>query len=63
MFIAFIVINIVAIDGLWRSSEIVYCQITQLSGQKYSRLALHFAEHNFGPFRCIFFVIVLFESL
>ena len=36
---------------------------TQLSERKY-RLAVPFiADHNFGPFGRIFFVIVLFESL
>jgi hypothetical protein len=40
----------------------VYYQITQLSEQKYIP-AVSFAEHNFGPFERIFFVIVLFESL
>jgi hypothetical protein len=39
-----VIINIMAIYGLWKSSKIVYYQITQ---QKY-RLAIPFAEHNFG---------------
>jgi hypothetical protein len=43
------------------SNAIVYYQITRLSEQKY-RLAIHFAENNFGPFKHIAFVIVLFES-
>ena len=47
--IVLVIINIVAIYGLWKSSEIVYYQITQLSDQKY-KLAIPFAEHNFGPF-------------
>jgi hypothetical protein len=47
--------------GLWKSNAIVYYQITQLSEQKY-RLAIPFAENNFGPFERIVFVIVLFES-
>jgi hypothetical protein len=55
-------VNIIAIYGLRKSSEVVYYQITQLSEQKY-RLAVHLAEHNFGPFERIFFIIVLFESL
>jgi hypothetical protein len=33
--IVLVIINIVAIYGLWKSSEIVYYQITQLSDQKY----------------------------
>jgi hypothetical protein len=40
---------------------IILYQITQLSEQKY-KLAIHFAENNFGPFEHIIFVIVLFES-
>jgi hypothetical protein len=40
---------IIAIYELWKSSVFVYYQITQLSEQKY-RLAIPFAEHNFGPF-------------
>jgi hypothetical protein len=51
----------IAIYELWKSSEFVYYQITQLSEQKY-RLAKPFAEHNFGPFRRNF-VIGLFQSL
>jgi hypothetical protein len=47
--------------GLWKSKRVVYYQITQLSEQKY-RLAISFAENNFGPFEHIVFVIVLFES-
>ena len=47
--IVLVIINIEAIYSLWKSSEIVYYQITQLSDQKY-KLALPFAEHNFGPF-------------
>jgi hypothetical protein len=47
--------------GLWKSNKITYYQITQLSEQKY-RLAIPFAENNFGPFEHIVFVIVLFES-
>jgi hypothetical protein len=47
--------------GLWKSNAIIYYQITQLSEQKY-RLAIPFAENNFGPFEHIVFVIVLFES-
>jgi hypothetical protein len=47
--------------GLWKSNTIIYYQITQLSEQKY-RLAIPFAENNFGPFERIVFVIVLFES-
>ena len=54
-------VNIIAIYELWKSSEFVYYQITQLSEQKY-RLAIPFAEHNFGPFRRNF-VIGLFQSL
>jgi hypothetical protein len=46
--------------GLWKSNAIVYYQITQLSEQKY-RLAIPFAENNFGPFAHIVFVIDLFE--
>jgi hypothetical protein len=42
-------VNIIAIYELWKSSEFVYYQITQLSEQK-SRLAIPFAEHNFGRF-------------
>jgi hypothetical protein len=63
-FIAIVLVDfkIIAIYELWKSSEFVYYQITQLSEQKY-RLAIPFAEHNFGPFRRIFFVIVLFQSL
>jgi hypothetical protein len=55
-------VNIIAVYDLWKSSDIVYYQITQLCDQKY-RLATPFAEHNFGPFERIFFVVVLFESL
>ena len=55
-------VNIIAIYGFWKSSEIVYYQITQLSEQQ-CRLSVPFAEHNFGRFGRIFFVIVLFESL
>jgi hypothetical protein len=40
---------------------IILYQITQLSEQKY-RLAIPFAENNFGPFEHIVFAIVLFES-
>jgi hypothetical protein len=40
---------------------IILYQITQLSEQKY-KLAIPFAENNFGPFEHIVFVIVLFES-
>ena len=47
--IILVIINIVAIYGLRKSSEIVYYQITQLSDQKY-KLVIPFAEHNFGPF-------------
>jgi hypothetical protein len=47
--------------GLWKSNTIILYQITQLSEQKY-RLAIPFAENNFGPFEHIVFVIVLFES-
>jgi hypothetical protein len=47
--------------GLWKSNAIIYYQITQLSEQKY-RLAIPFAENNFGPFDHIVFVLVLFES-
>jgi hypothetical protein len=63
-FIAIVLVDvkIIAIYELWKSSEFVYYQITQLSEQKY-RLAIPFAEHNFGPFGRIFFVIILFESL
>ena len=46
--------------GLWKSNTIILYQITQLSEQKY-RLAIPFAENNFGPFEHIVFVIVLFE--
>jgi hypothetical protein len=45
--------------GLWKSNEIVYYQIMQLSEQKY-RLAIPFAENNFSPFEHI--VFVMFES-
>jgi hypothetical protein len=47
--------------GVWKSNAIVYYQITRLSEQKY-RKAIPFAENNFGPFKYIVFVIVLFES-
>ena len=47
--------------GLWKSNSIILYQITQLSEQKY-RLAIPFAENNFGPFEHIVFVIVLLES-
>jgi hypothetical protein len=47
--------------GLWKSNMIIYYQIMQLSEQKY-RLAIPFAENNFGPFEHVVFVIVLFES-
>jgi hypothetical protein len=47
--------------GVWKPNAVVYYQITRLSEQKY-RLAIHFAENNFGPFKHIAFVIVLFES-
>jgi hypothetical protein len=62
-FIAIVLVdvNIIAIYELWKSSEFVYYQITQLSEQKY-RLAIPFAEHNFGPFRRNF-VIGLFQSI
>jgi hypothetical protein len=39
---------------------IILYQITQLSEQKY-KLAIHFAENNFGPFEHLVFVIVVFE--
>ena len=55
------IINIVAIYGPLKSNMIILYQITQLSEQKY-RLAIPFAENNFGPFVHIVFVIVLFES-
>ena len=62
-FIAIVLVdvNIIATYELWKSSELVYYQITQLSEQKY-RLSIPFAEHNFGPFGRNF-VIVLFQSL
>ena len=60
--IVLVIINIVAIYGLRKSSEIVYYQITQLSDQKY-KLVIPFAEHNFGPFGRVFIAIFLFESL
>jgi cellulose synthase/poly-beta-1,6-N-acetylglucosamine synthase-like glycosyltransferase len=45
-----------------RLNAIVYYQInTRLSEQKY-RLAIPFAENNFGPFKHIAFVIALFAS-
>jgi hypothetical protein len=67
-FIAIVLVdvNIIAIYELWKSSEFVYYQIMQLSEQKYRlaiHFAIHFAEHNFGPFGHNFFVIVLFQSL
>jgi hypothetical protein len=40
---------------------IILYQITQLSEQKY-RLAIPFAENNFGPLEHIVFVIALLES-
>jgi hypothetical protein len=43
------------------SNTIILYQIMQLSEQKY-RLAVPFAENNFGPFEHIIFVIVLLES-
>jgi hypothetical protein len=54
-FIAIVLVdvNIIVTYGPWKSSEFVYYQITQLSEQKY-RLAIPFAEHNFGPFGRIF---------
>jgi hypothetical protein len=49
MAIVLVDVNIIAIYELWKSSEFVYLyQITQLCEQKY-RLAIPFAEHNFGP--------------
>jgi hypothetical protein len=60
--IVIVIINMVAIYGVWKSNAIVYYQITPLSEQKYRRLAIPFAENNFGPFKHIAFVIVLFES-
>jgi hypothetical protein len=62
-FIAIVLVdvNIIATYELWKSSEFVYYQITQLSEQNY-RLAIPFVEHNFGPFGRNF-VIVLFQSL
>jgi hypothetical protein len=59
--IVIVIINIVAIYGPLKSNMIILYQITQLSEQKY-RLAITFAENNFGPFEHIVFVIVLFES-
>jgi hypothetical protein len=59
--IVIVIINIVAIYGPLKSNMIILYQITQLSEQKY-RLAIPFAENNFGPFEHIVFVIVLFES-
>ena len=56
-----VIINIVAIYGPLNSNTIILYQITQLSEQKY-RLAVPFAENNFGPFEHIVFVIVLLES-
>jgi hypothetical protein len=38
-------VNIIAIYGFWKSSEIVYYQITQLSEQQ-CRLAVPLAKHN-----------------
>ena len=40
--------------------NIIYYQITRLFEQKY-RLTIPFAENNFGPFKHIVFIIVLFE--
>jgi hypothetical protein len=45
-------VNIIAIYGFWKSSEIVYYQITQLSEQQ-SWLALPLAEHNVPVCRLI----------
>ena len=59
--IVIVIINIVAIYGPLKSNMIILYQITQLSEQKY-RLAIPFAENNFGPFQHIVFVIVLFET-
>jgi hypothetical protein len=56
-FIAIVLVdvNIIAIYEIWKSSEFVYYhEITQLSEQKY-RLAIPFAEHNFGRFGRNFF--------
>jgi hypothetical protein len=53
--------SIVAIYGPLKSNMIILYQITQLSEQKY-KLAIPFAENNFGPFEHIVFVIILFES-
>ena len=46
-------------ESLTRSYTIKFN--TRLSEQKY-RLAIPFAENNFGPFKHIAFLIVLFES-
>jgi hypothetical protein len=59
--IVIVIINTVAIYWPLKSNMIILYQITQLSEQKY-RLAILFAENNFGPFEHIVFVIVLFES-
>jgi hypothetical protein len=47
--------------GLLNSNMIILYQITQLSEQQY-RLAVPFAENNFGPFEDIVFVTVFLES-
>ena len=47
--------------GLLNSNTIILYQITQLSEQQY-RLAVPFAENNFGPFEDIVFVTVFLES-
>ena len=59
--IVIVIINIVAIYGPLKVKPDNIVSNYALSEQKY-RLAIPFAENNFGPFAHIVFVIVLFES-
>jgi hypothetical protein len=52
--------NIIAIYELWKSSELVYDQITQYYWQIIN-INIHFAEHKFGPLRRMLIVTLLFE--
>jgi hypothetical protein len=45
----------------FKASENEYTTRIFNTSIKVHKIAIHFAEHNFGPFGHIFFVIVLFE--
>jgi hypothetical protein len=50
--------NVIAIYDLWKSSELVYDQITQYLYQIIN-INIPFAEHNFGPLRHMLILIFL----